>query len=467
MSSPNPALGRLLLAVTLATLVIFGALVAGISWRLRATWRDEVLRREAEAIQAVAGMQLETADAQLAAFGPEFVIDDLFAAVLASSRLRGVLAVQLFDEKGRLRQARPLAPDDAEGTLGLAGPLASPRARFVAAGSLDQVSPVIALQAPAVRQAPLLEIVVPLRRGAPTPAELGVARYWIDGAPVAAEFARMDRRLLLQGTVAWVGAAALVGFVLAWAFARLAAANRLLVAQSTDLARANEELDFAAKTGALGAISAHLIHGLQNPLTGLEGFVAETAAGNPDPSLGAACRTAIDTTRRLRALVNEVTSVLRDEAAGTANYPVPVAEIVEAARLRAQPLADRVGVELNVRANSAGRVTARTANLAGLVVANLLANAIEASSSGGSVALEAHEAPGGVEFLVRDGGPGLPEAVRQGLFRPVRSGKPGGGGVGLAISYRLAKHAGGELSLVRSDAQGTEFRLVVPANPVA
>ena len=37
-----------------------------------------------------------------------------------------------------------------------------------------------------------------------------------------------------------------------------------------------------------------------------------------------------------------------------------------------------------------------------------------------------------------------------------------GGGVGLAISLRLAKHAGGNLELVRSDAGGTEFRLSVP-----
>ena len=38
-----------------------------------------------------------------------------------------------------------------------------------------------------------------------------------------------------------------------------AAANRRLVEQSADLARANQELDFAAKTGALGAISVGLV----------------------------------------------------------------------------------------------------------------------------------------------------------------------------------------------------------------
>jgi signal transduction histidine kinase len=68
-----------------------------------------------------------------------------------------------------------------------------------------------------------------------------------------------------------------------------------------------------------------------------------------------------------------------------------------------------------------------------------------------------------VEFLVQDQGTGLAESVRQVLFRPLRSSKPGGGGIGLAISHQLARHAGGSLELARSDGTGSVFRLVVPA----
>jgi signal transduction histidine kinase len=102
------------------------------------------------------------------------------------------------------------------------------------------------------------------------------------------------------------------------------------------------------------------------------------------------------------------------------------------------------------------------ANLTGLVLSNLLSNAIEASPPGASVSIEARRADGSVDFLVRDTGPGLPQHVQSELFRPVRSGKRGGGGVGLAISLRLAKHSGGNLELVRSGAGCTEFRMSVP-----
>jgi signal transduction histidine kinase len=261
----------------------------------------------------------------------------------------------------------------------------------------------------------------------------------------------------------FISGAALVALVLSWAFARLAAANRRLVEQSADLARANQELDFAARTGALGAISAHLIHGLKNPLAGLEGFVAETATGTPDATRGEACRTAMETTRRLRALVTEVTTVLRDESEDAADYSLPVIEVVQGARARALAAAEKADVDISIAAEPDVRVSARVANLAGLVLANLITNAIEATPRGGSVSVEARRAGEGMEFLVRDTGPGLPRSMQSELFRPVRSPKRGGGGVGLAISLRLAKHAGGNLELVRSDAGGTEFRLSVPA----
>ncbi|MBM3855383.1 MAG: sensor histidine kinase, partial [Verrucomicrobia bacterium] len=49
------------------------------------------------------------------------------------------------------------------------------------------------------------------------------------------------------------------------------------------------------------------------------------------------------------------------------------------------------------------------------------------------------------------------------LFQPCASGKPGGSGLGLALSHQLAQQAGGRLELVRSTAEGTSFRLVLRA----
>ncbi|MDO8539016.1 MAG: HAMP domain-containing sensor histidine kinase [Opitutaceae bacterium] len=461
MLASHPKPGRVLLAVLLATLTIFGGLVLGITLKLRERLREQVLRREAEAIHAVALMQMGARD-RFAALEGEDGTESLFAAVLESSRLRGVMAVQLFDAKGELREALPPAIEESVGPHWWPAAPDRPEARFIPRGSLGLISPLLVTRKTRNVRVPLLDIAVPLRVGEPSASPVGVARYWIDGTPVAAELAGIDRSLALPSGIAFLGGSLLVGLVVAWASSRLAEANRQLVEQSADLLRANQELDFAAKTGALGAISAHLIHGLKNPLAGIEGFVTETAAGGTEAVGGDACRAAVETTRRLRLLVNEVIAVLRDETEGGGDYGVPVAEVIEAARRRAVPLAEQTGVTLTATAEPGVEITGRAANLAGLVLSNLLANAIEALPRRGHVNLEARRVEAGAEFLVSDSGPGLPHAVKDALFRPVRSAKRGGGGMGLAISHRLAKHAGGDLQLVRSGQQGTTFRLIVP-----
>ena len=444
-----------------ATLLILSLMVGGLTGWLRGRLRGEVLQREADSIHAVALMQLGAADPP----GPGLVADDsvqaLFSAVLASSRLRGVLAVQLFDAGGSLRASLPDTGSDAPPIPWWPLAPGRPLARFESRGSLEAAVGAGIGPGEEPTRVPLLEIIVPLPATNRLAPPLGTARYWVEGGSVAAEFSRMDQGLVWQAGLVFVGGATLIALVLVWAFARLAEANRRLTGQSTDLARANQELDFAAKTAAIGAISAHLIHGLKNPLAGLEGFVSDPALAT-ETQRGEAWLTAVETTRRLRALVQEVTTVLRDESEGQADYPVPVNELVAAAQSRAQAAARAAEVTVVVDSSEAGVVIARTANLAGLILDNLLANAIDASPRGARVSLTARTRERDVDFTVEDAGSGVPPAIRASLFQPVRSAKRNGGGVGLAISHQLARHLGGRLQLEHSEVGRTVFRLSVP-----
>jgi nitrogen-specific signal transduction histidine kinase len=60
---------------------------------------------------------------------------------------------------------------------------------------------------------------------------------------------------------------------------------------------------------------------------------------------------------------------------------------------------------------------------------------------------------------VADTGRGLPEALRVDPFHPVKSGKKGGSGVGLAIAAHLAGQADAGLTLENTGASGTVFAL--------
>jgi signal transduction histidine kinase len=68
---------------------------------------------------------------------------------------------------------------------------------------------------------------------------------------------------------------------------------------------------------------------------------------------------------------------------------------------------------------------------------------------------------GGLELIVDDSGPGVPEDIREAIFEPYFTSKPDGGGLGLSIvGERVADAYGGELELVESQLGGAAFRVI-------
>jgi signal transduction histidine kinase len=290
------------------------------------------------------------------------------------------------------------------------------------------------------------------------------ARYWVDGTALAQELRQLDRAVLVQAAAALGAGLLALLTLLGWAFSRLRAYHRSLSRRTAELAQANQELVFAAKTSAIGALSAHLLHGIKNPILGLEGLamehVTDTAQGaNPE-----AWKLAVESARRVRTLVSDVLGVLQSEGEPATGDTTPVRTVLDQARARAAAVlhARAVTVEETAPAANAAELPARTASLAALILANVLENAAEASPAGGRIHLETTTDSGSVHFSISDHGPGLPEPVRERLFQPVHSTR-GGSGLGLAISHRLAQHAGGDLALISSAKHGTTFRLTVPA----
>ena len=99
------------------------------------------------------------------------------------------------------------------------------------------------------------------------------------------------------------------------------------------------------------------------------------------------------------------------------------------------------------------------------ILVNLLGNAIRHSPSGGSIALIVERRGEMVAATVADEGPGIAEADQQRIFeRYERVGDaPGGIGLGLAISRRLARSMGGDVELQSAPGDGARFTLVLPA----
>lgn len=97
------------------------------------------------------------------------------------------------------------------------------------------------------------------------------------------------------------------------------------------------------------------------------------------------------------------------------------------------------------------------------IVVNLIRNAAQvlAPKEGeGQISAELD----GDTLIIRDNGPGLPDSVRENLFKAFSgSTKRDGSGLGLAIGRELARDMGGNLDVLSTGADGTAFAVTLPS----
>jgi signal transduction histidine kinase len=107
------------------------------------------------------------------------------------------------------------------------------------------------------------------------------------------------------------------------------------------------------------------------------------------------------------------------------------------------------------------------------VLINLVQNAAEAFSEGGTIKLRAAEsriALGGrmrdvLIIEVEDNGAGIPPEVQKRLFDPFFTTKQSGTGLGLPIAARIVERHAGALRFQTAVNRGTTFGVVLPVKP--
>jgi signal transduction histidine kinase len=101
------------------------------------------------------------------------------------------------------------------------------------------------------------------------------------------------------------------------------------------------------------------------------------------------------------------------------------------------------------------------------MIRNLIENARRHGGDAAPEVTVARAAPGYARIMVRDHGPGIPEAERERIFAPFYrlpgSAETGrGSGLGLALVRQIARHHGGEVQCGSAPAGGGLFVVTLP-----
>jgi putative PEP-CTERM system histidine kinase len=173
----------------------------------------------------------------------------------------------------------------------------------------------------------------------------------------------------------------------------------------------------------------------------------------------------LTTVRASATRINTLIARLRqDEDDGmTDRAAAPEAGTLDAlARLSAIAASRAHPVELRQDGALPGLVAATAANFDAMVT-HLLDNAAEASPPGAPVTIRLGAEHGRAVIEIADRGPGMsPEFIRDRLFRPFDTGKPGGSGIGAWQARDLARRSGGDLAVVSRVGEGTTMRILLP-----
>lgn len=428
---------------------------------VRGLVREQIAHRDAESLYATTLM--EQLDARNGADEPVVSDEQIgFDAAILASRLKGVMGIRFFDPEGRFTDAFPatIQPQPLDRVALESVRQFKPHSRFRPDTPMSAVFIYLPQFAQGrVARVPTLEIAVPLHRREEQKLA-GAAQFIVEGQSIAMEYAALDRHLGGLAVAAFAAAGLVLAFMLWPAFRRVERLQRELTQRSQRLQRANQELALAARASAVGAVSAHLMHGLKNPLASLSQFVRDHSNGVA-PTADPDWQDALAAARRMQSLVEQTLEVLA-EARGEPAYELTLSELAEGVRTRVENERSRRGVNLILNASGTETVSSRTANLVSLILANLLENAIQATPPNKTVTLTLNRESKHWVWRVRDHGNGFPPHQRANLFLPCPSTREGGSGIGLAISKQIADHLGVALELIEPGDGGCEFLLRLP-----
>jgi signal transduction histidine kinase len=232
------------------------------------------------------------------------------------------------------------------------------------------------------------------------------------------------------------------------------------------------ESEMVESKGEFVSVAAH---NLRTPLTALNWSLEALAEDVKDnPEAREKIKNAGEIVERMIKTVNDLLDIAKIEE-GKFGYEfknIELSEFLSQIVAHVKPIAEEYGVSVRFDGSDKKYGARIDPNRFGIVVTNLLDNAIRYNVKGGEVAVsleDAREKKGFIKIKIADTGIGIPEEERGKIFEKFyRSpnaihAQPNGTGLGLYITKNIVERHGGEINIESALGRGTTFSIFVPS----
>ncbi|MFZ0787236.1 MAG: ATP-binding protein [Candidatus Acidiferrales bacterium] len=230
--------------------------------------------------------------------------------------------------------------------------------------------------------------------------------------------------------------------------------------------RIGSQLQVSERLAALGRVTAGVAHEVKNPLNSMRLWLEVLKANMPvDPEPQQAVKmldSEIDRLDRAVKTFLNFTKPVEINLEETA-LPVLLADVLDAAR----PSINKAGLALQANLPEAFPPVLLDHQLIHQAVLNLLLNACDFTSPGGTITLSLRRNGDYAVVEVQDSGKGIPPEDQKKIFQLFFTTRPGGTGIGLANTFRFVQLHNGRIDFESETGRGTTFRIELPLGRVA
>jgi hypothetical protein len=222
------------------------------------------------------------------------------------------------------------------------------------------------------------------------------------------------------------------------------------------------QLQTADRLAAISRISGGVAHEVKNPLNAilLHVEVARTRLKQGEADVSPQMEVISREILRLDRVVKTFLDFTRPVE--LKYRVVPLRDLVREIEELTRPQAEAAKVRMTVEPGSDGVDVRVDRDMFKQALLNVVVNAIQAMKDGGELRLECSNAGDTAEIRIVDTGPGIPPELRDKIFRLYFTTKPGGSGIGLAMTFRIVQLHDGTIDFSSEPGKGTTFVIRLP-----